>query len=513
MSQYILSKNLRFNNAEQFKESFYESLDTTVGYVFIGNHIPYANSDTEILDIIDSEYQQRSCWDNMIAAKKITGNDLELVVPNVEWESGVTYNQYDDNIALDGLLNANSNSMYVVANSSVYKCLSNNYSIPSTSQPSGEGTNGTVITADLYVWKYLYKIPEFSSFTSNTWIPVPISANKLEYSANTNYAIPGEITTVVIDNGGSGYYNNNINVSSFVSACTVLTYDFLSSVFNTLAINMELSGDGIESGTYITNIDAFYRKITLSTPTISSGGGSGNSLFVFSRTIILGDGSNAIANTSVANGQVEKITLTNFGESYNYANVVIYGTGDDASARAIISPCFGHGCNPAKELGAHNVMINMNFNSDESGVISTDTTYRQYGFLRNPYKYNEESAVDYSNATTVISQTTDVTLVESVAYQENEFVYQGTLSNPFFSGIVNTIEANNIIKLTNVKGIPVVGTVLKGSTEETSTGRTVFDITYPEFTPYTGEVLYVKNVLPIQRTVDQIENIKFIVKF
>lgn len=513
MSQYILSKNLRFNNAEQFKESFYESLDTTVGYVFIGNHIPYANSDTEITELTDSDYQQRICWDNMIAAKKITGNDLELVIPRVTYQSGVIYNQYDDTIELDTLLSANANSLYVVANNYVYKCLSNNYSSISTAEPSGEGTDGTVITADSYIWKYLYTIPEYSVFSSNTWIPVPISANKLEYSANTNYSIPGEITTIVVDTGGSGYYNNNINVSSFLTACTIITYDFLSDLSNTLSVNMGISGTGIESGTYITGLDAFYRRLTLSTPTTASGGGTGNSLFVYARSLVLGDGTNAIANTSVANGQIEKITLTNFGTNYNYANVIIYGTGEDASARAIISPYFGHGFNSAKDLGAHNVMINMSFNSDEDGVISTDTTFRQYGVLRNPYKYDESSAVDYSNATTVISQTMDITLIESTAYQENEFVYQGTSSNPTFSGIVNTIEANNIIKLTNVKGTPAIGTVLKGSTEETSTGRTVFDVTYPEFTPYTGEILYAKNVLPVQRTDGQIENIKFIVKF
>lgn len=513
MADYILSKNLRFNTAEQFKESFYESLDTTVGYVFIGNHIPYANSDTEVTEIVDSNYQHKLCWDNMIAGKKITGNNLELVIPRKNWETGVIYNQYDDIIELDSLLSANANSLYVVANNNVYKCLSNNYSGISTIEPSGEGTNGTLITADSYIWKYMYKIPSENVFSTNNWIPVPISVNKSEYSANTNNAIPGEITTIVVNTGGTGYYNNNINVASFSSACTVLTYDFISSLGDVLSLNMGIYGTGIESGTYITNIDAFYRRITLSTPTITSGGGTGNSLYVFARSLIFGDGTNAIANTFISNGQIEKITLTNFGENYNYANVVIYGTGSDASARAIISPYFGHGYNSAKDLGAHNVMINMNFNSDEDGVISTATTYRQYGFLRNPYKYNESIPVDYSNASTVISQTMDITLIESTAYQENEVVYQGTLSNPIFSGIVNTIEANNTIKLTNIKGTPAIGTILKGSTEETSSGRTVFDIVYPEFTPYTGDILYVKNVLPIQRIEDQIENIKFIVKF
>ena len=43
MATNYTSKKLSFNNAEQFKESFYEPEPATVGYIFIGNHVPYAN--------------------------------------------------------------------------------------------------------------------------------------------------------------------------------------------------------------------------------------------------------------------------------------------------------------------------------------------------------------------------------------------------------------------------------------------------------------------------------------
>ena len=38
------SKKISFNAAEQFKESFFEQ-SPTIGYVFIGNHLPYTNDD------------------------------------------------------------------------------------------------------------------------------------------------------------------------------------------------------------------------------------------------------------------------------------------------------------------------------------------------------------------------------------------------------------------------------------------------------------------------------------
>ena len=52
----ITNKKLSFNTAEQFKESFSE-VNPTIAYVFIGNHVPYANeaSPDSIVDTISAE--------------------------------------------------------------------------------------------------------------------------------------------------------------------------------------------------------------------------------------------------------------------------------------------------------------------------------------------------------------------------------------------------------------------------------------------------------------------------
>ena len=71
----ITNKKLSFNTAEQFKESFSE-LNPTIAYVFIGNHVPYANesSPDSIVDTISAE---KNTWDNIFAAKRATGNDVD----------------------------------------------------------------------------------------------------------------------------------------------------------------------------------------------------------------------------------------------------------------------------------------------------------------------------------------------------------------------------------------------------------------------------------------------------
>ena len=127
MATNYTSKKLSFNNAEQFKESFSEPEPATVGYVFIGNHIPYANESSPD-SIVDSTFDEKSAWDNMFAAKRITGNDVELVVPRINWTANTKYKQFDDKIEIDTLLTGNTTlnlkPMYVITSGrNVYKCL------------------------------------------------------------------------------------------------------------------------------------------------------------------------------------------------------------------------------------------------------------------------------------------------------------------------------------------------------------------------------------------------------
>ena len=164
MSNTYTSKKLAFNNAEQFKESFYEPEPTTIGYVFLGNSIGYTNEDTPD-EIADTVYDEKDIWQNMFAAKKVTGNDVELVLPRVEWTGSTKYREFDDTIQLSELISSNTTQnlkpIYVMTtNRNVYICLSNNSSANSTVEPSGKNlsANGNIQTADGYLWKYLYMV-------------------------------------------------------------------------------------------------------------------------------------------------------------------------------------------------------------------------------------------------------------------------------------------------------------------------------------------------------------------
>lgn len=517
MSNYT-SKKLAFNNAEQFKESFYEPEPATLGYVFLGNHIAWPNEDTPTT-AVDTVSNEKSIWDNMYAGKRITGNDVELVIPKVNWEANKKYREYDDTIDLTELITSNTaqnlGPVYVMnSDRNVYLCLSNNTTTAnSTVEPTGKNfnANGIIQTADSYVWKYLYNIRPSNRFYSNNWIPAPTSTSKLDYDTSSLISVDGEITNIVVVSSGSGYIHSNISVTAFTSGCTIL------AVANTtnLAANMAVSGTGIASGTHIESIDIVNTKIQLSTSTTNSGGGTGNTIFVQSRVYISGDGIGGVASAVLSGNSISDISVSSYGKDYSVANVYIYGTGSGAEVRAVLPPKYGHGYNPAKQLGASNVMVAMRIgevDSTEGGVISTDTTFRQYGLLRDPYKYGETVSANSTTAVSVFSQTTDVTIVSGTAFNLNEFVYQGSSStSPTFSGYVHAYSTNEV-RLTNVRGSLSVGSPLKG-TETNPSGRTVVTYNNPEFEPYTGDILYEENIVSVQRTDGQAESLKFVIRF
>ena len=518
MPTFYTSKKLSFNNAEQFKESFYEPEPATVGYVFIGNHVPYANESSPN-SIVDSTSDEKSVWDNMFAARKITGNDVELVIPRVNWTANTKYKQFDDKIDTDTLLTGNTSlnvkPMYILTSErNVYKCLSNNSSANSTVQPTGDYTtaNGTILTADGFIWKYLYNVKPSNRFLTTDWIPAPISTNKLDYNVSSVSPIDGEVTTIIVTNGGTGYAHPTINVSAFGTGVTTIT---LANTTN-VAANMIVSGTGIASGTLVSSVDVITSTIVLNTATTANGGGTtANSLSFITRVFIQGDGASlqASANLSV-DGAVSKVTVDVTGSGYSYANATIYGSGTNANTRVILAPKFGHGFNSAKELDATNVMVSERFgvvDATENGLISTSTSFRQYGLLRDPYKYGNTSPVISSNANTVISQTTNLTLIAGTDFDLNEFVYQGvSANNAFFYGFVNA-QSSNEVRLTKVHGTVSVGGLLIGANSGIT--RTVVRKFDPEFQPYTGDILYVENTQKIQRADGQAENVKFVIRF
>jgi hypothetical protein len=369
----------------------------------------------------------------------------------------------------------------------------------------------------------MYNVKGSNKFLTDEWMPVPfIQANTsfTDYNFNTDNLVDGALNKIKVESSGEGYFHTTLNVSSFVAGTNeiVISDNIDLTTTNLIKENMFVFGVGIfENKTYITEIDPTKpTTLILSEPTISSGGGNliSNTITVSTRVSIEGDGTETVTSVILNNdNEIVKIDVVNAGINYTKANVVVYGSGTGATARSILPPKFGHGYNPAVELGASNAMIVSRIgevDATENNVIPVDIFFRQYGLIVNSYKYDEDIPITESNAIDVISQTTDLTLLSFSNFQIGEMVHQGNINEPTFIGYV-VYQNTNVVKLNNIFKSPQVGSLLIGT--ESGNKNQVVDIKLPDLKQYTGDILFARNILKIQRSIAQAEEVKLVFQF
>jgi len=226
-----------------------------------------------------------------------------------------------------------------------------------------------------------------------------------------------------------------------------------------------------------------------------------------------GNGANAFPQTNAMTGQISSIIIDIPGTGYTYANVQVY---DDSTSgvggvlRAVISPPGGHGSDPMRELGGSNIMINTRLKYDEDGKFPVTNDFRQISLIKDPIAYG----TNYVKTNTALSQLTTLTLsgVGDDNYIEDELVYQGlSSSNASFTGIVVAWNGSNQIKLSNITGTPEARSLIGESSG--ATGTVAIPYTEPELKFNSGQLIYIDNIKPIQRSSDQIEDFKIVLKF
>ena len=240
-------------------------------------------------------------------------------------------------------------------------------------------------------------------------------------------------------------------------------------------------------------------------------GGSGYTNVSNLSVTISGDGTGATATASIntVSNIVSNVTVTNFGTGYSYATVSIGGGGGSgANARAIISPPDGHGSNPLYELGGFNVMVNAKIRNSENGILPTSNDFRQIGIIKDPYILDTTEVA----TNTAFFQGQTLTTAGSGNFTVDEFVYQGAslATSTYNARVLEWDSANGIVKVVNITGTPLAGT-LTGATS--STTRFITSVDDVDFHPFSGQLLYIDNIKPIIRSIDQTESFRIVLKF
>ena len=471
MAKSLVPAEFKTNLIDQFLESIIEPANT-VYYGFIGNHL----ADGSTLDEIDSPAEtirkmNTDAYRDMIIGKKMLNTDFKFVVNRHNWEENIVYTMYDDTDP-----DLNEKNYYVVvdedSNKHVYKCLYNANGAPSTSKPLFQDArydadlfvsgDDYYETNDGYQWKYLYSIDSstFSKFATQKHIPIVANTAVQENSR------PGAIDVIRVITHGKNYNN-------------FITGDFSENDFN--RITPDIASSAAQSGQALTSeggeinvnnwyrikdgkqIVDFYKNCLLY---LSSGTGAGQqrritrsdivtgvgvvvyvaeqfttipddttTYEIFPEVEIIGDGTEtvkanarAIVNTAASNS-IHRIEMFDVGENYKFASARILPLIPDevnglavdqvaATIRPIIPPQGGHGANTANELGASRLSLTTKFNRTESGLVSAENTFSQFGIIRDPQFSNVQFF--YDEATTAFIQGETVTQFKKIVL-ENTF--------------------------------------------------------------------------------------------
>ena len=494
----IITNKFRLNNAEQFHESFSEPANN-IYYLGIGRpqawgtstradgRTDYEGTDSNPTTPGDTVINEFYTFDELIAAKRITGSDISFVIPRRNWTSGTVYDIYRHDYgeyttgststritSTSGATTLLDSTFYVLSSDrNVYKCLNNNNGATVSDEPTGVSTT-PITTTDGYIWKYMYTLSaaQQSNFLSTDFMAIATNANAGTDHLNViSNAVDGAIDIIKIKSAGSGGTNGT-----------------------------------------------------------------------FSNIPIRGDGTGGLCEVVVLGGAVSSVTVTTRGTGYTFgtvSNAQIVSAGSTSLSGSeldvIIPPKGGHGANALEELGGFFVMLNTSIEGNEStnsGDFSAVNDFRKIALLRDPTKSSSAVTSTTARLTKAIkiaaSPTPGTFTVDEEINQSTTGAVGKVVEWDSVNGILYYIQTRHNDagidsngNLTDFSGANVITGQSSSATgtPDTSVSSTVNNVIFasgysvPEIDHDTGDVLYVENRTPITRAVDQTENIKLIIEF
>lgn len=401
-----------------------------------GEFVPYPTDDT----VTYNENLR-----NAFFAKRVSVNDIALMLPLVQWRSGTRYAKYVSNLNVFD----ETYVFYVyTTDGSVYKCLENGRNnettgIPSLYEPNNKNTQFPFSTPDGYTWKYMFTVPDhqrrlITSFTDETNY-LPVSRPNANYSYGEHIlqfevqdnAIPGTIDSVSIrpnstlaSGTGSNFSHSSAKsrtykIVSGVSGATGMTITAAGAIGNTANLSQAANAYKDFTITIMSGPAAgIHRQITGYTYSATAAPISFNeplprdvpqgSFYQIAPTLTLyGDGISAdgylkLTEYPSAFG-IEKFVVTDRGRDYTQAflgSPIPDGVLDGFDANANISPIRGHGYDAVAELNPTYLQLCVDINGGEtaSTLRLADGSFRQISLLKNPLLYNSNRIAGTENS-------------------------------------------------------------------------------------------------------------------
>lgn len=166
---------------------------------------------------------------NLLFLKKQNAGNASMGIKRNLWSTGIIYDNYSVDVELDTI-------DYYVTNSSnrIYICIDNNGGIQSVSEPTDITTTiQSFKTGDGYTWKYMGEVSDIN-FVTNDYVPVKkvLSDNGSDQWEIQQNAKPNSLTIVGIDDAGATFPTAipTINIIGSAIGTATLTADVLTEI-------------------------------------------------------------------------------------------------------------------------------------------------------------------------------------------------------------------------------------------------------------------------------------------
>ena len=523
----IVTSKFRTVNAENFKED----IGANSVYVAIGKPDVWSLTTSDVTDTTpftpndhgDDVGEARA---NFMAMQKISATDVTHIIPRYTWTTGRVYVAWDSN---DGAIF--DKEFYVITSEfKVYKCIVAPATGGSTVQPTQTLTDPTA-ESDGYTWKYMYTLTVADSEKFLTTSYLPVKTVSLGGQGTVAGAVSSSTTVILSEtnskiNTGMTVSGTGISGTPTVSAIagSKLTLSAAQSISDATILTFAYANDSaaeaaLSEGDYAQFLNQkasrdVARAGGIERVEVSAGGGDYSSA---PTVTITGDGTGATA-TAVMSGSgstqnVASITINNKGDDYTFADIT-FSTGS-AIANATISPVNGHGVDPVSELGGFFVGVNTQLSGSGGGDLTVGNDFRQISLIKNPTNFGT-STISTAGTLQAMSYLNFASGVNVALFPIDSLMTGGTSNAQAYVVSVDTSSGYIYYTQNSKTGYGVFQngeTVTSNPSGGSGALHGSSANGNPEVNRGSGEMLFLENRNPINRSTTQIEDIKVIIEF
>jgi len=533
-----------------FADSIYSEIMTRTSryYYFLGRTLPWVD-EANPPPIVDSITYERESRNEIIAFKEITSSDISYVIPRIDWTLNTPYDNYDDQysseiqglnltsggsgylttptitigviVPISQLITANSQYFYngylysVTAagtsgssNSVLLNVIGNTYThgtsvltcvgiqATATCSVGTSGVNNQKVTTTSIVNRgFGYTTAPTVTFSSGTASATAVvKLGKLE---NTNYYVYSDLNIYIcVDNNNkglstiapSGISSGYLNTSDgyIWKYMSTVTSDNKFLINNFIPVNTVSKNSPITINQYSLQAQTEIATVTgniCSLKIVSGGYGYSNPTIS-----IIGDGTGATATATITGGVISKISISNRGTNYNWANIVITDSaGTGAIARAIVSPFGGLGKDPINHISCRHLMFYAKVSDNTNQGLTVTNDYRQVGIVKNPLQYNTDLILT-SNFATPCWKITATSAINLGIVADS--IVSSTINSVTYRFRVVSVSGSIVLLIPLDNGIPTSTMTFSLTPLITFIASTVVP---PTVNKYSGDLLYLSN--------------------